>query len=410
MPNSSRWISGYTSLAVFLLTALSLVVSSGYSLGAAMLLLGGLMAPFFRQQVALTRRDKAVLGVMAGYTLVVVLMLWAAGESPRTFDRPSRLLLAVPALLLVIAYPPKLSALWSGCALGAIGAGSWALWQKVVMDTWRAGGYTHVIQFGNLSMLLGILCLAGMGWAVMQPYRRAWLGLLASGALMGMLGSLMSGSRGGWIGLPLIILVLYRSYGAQLPGRWKVSLALVALGIAALVFFIPQTGVQERALQAVGDITNYISGHTQDTSLGARFEMWKGAAHLIADKPLLGWGETGYRQGMAQLVEQGIINPVVLEFGHAHNEFIDAFAKRGLVGLTALLLLYVVPMKLFGQYLRHSNLEVRATALAGVILSLAYMDFGLSQTFLAHNSGVMMFAYLLAVLWGVHSHQRNTLE
>ena len=376
-----------------------------------MLLLGGLIMPLFRQWLPpLQHRDYVVIGVMAGYTLVVILMLWANGEATRTFDRPSRLLLAVPALLLVLAYPPRLSALWLGCALGAIGAGSWALWQKLVMDTWRAGGYTHVIQFGNLSMLLGFLCLAGVGWAVMQPHRRAWVAVLALGALMGMLGSFMSGSRGGWIGLPLIILVLYRSYGGQLSARWKVSSILVVLGIAAIVFFIPQTGVQERAFHAIGDVTNYISGHAQDTSLGARFEMWKGAGHLIADKPLLGWGETGYRKGMAQLVEQGIVNPVVLKFGHAHNEFIDAFAKRGLIGLAALLSLYLVPMKLFGQYLRHSDLEVRATAVAGVILSLAYMDFGLSQAFLAHNSGVMMFAFLLAVLWGVHSSQRRALK
>ena len=375
-----------------------------------MLLLGGLMFPLFKQRLSLQRRDYAVIGVMAGYTLVVILMAWVAGESPRAFDRPSRLLLAVPALLLVLAYPPSLNALWSGCALGAIGAGSWALWQKIVMDTWRAGGYTHVIQFGNLNMLLGILCLAGIGWAVMQPHRRAWVALLVLGALMGILGSLMSGSRGGWVGFPLILLVLYRSYGAQLSTKVKVSSGLAALVMVTSVFFIPQTGVQDRALQAVGDISNYVSGHTQDTSLGARFEMWKGAGHLIADKPLLGWGESGYREGMAQLAGQGIVNPVVLEFGHAHNEFIDAFAKRGLVGLAALLLLYLVPMRLFGQYLRHSNLEVRATAVAGVLLSLAYIDFGLSQTFLAHNSGVMMFAFLLAVFWGVHSYQLRTLK
>lgn len=399
----------YTSVSVFLFGSLSLVVPSGYSLGAVLLLLGGLALPLLRPGLSLNRQDGSVIAVMVLYALTLILMAWLYGDGSREFDRPSRFLLAIPALLLVIAYPPRLAAMWSGFAAGAIGAGSWALWQTIFLDTSRAGGFTHVIQFGNLSMLLGIFCLAGVGWAMLQPKRKRWLVLLGAGAVMGIMGSLLSGSRGGWVGFPLILLILYRSYGTEWSIKWKATTALAFLIVGTTVFALPQTGVKDRILEGVDDISGYVSGETQDTSLGARFEMWRGASYLIADKPLLGWGQNGYQEGMAVLAEQGIVNPVILQFGHAHNEFINAFAKRGLLGLAVLFLLYLVPMKLFGEYLRHTNLEVRSVAVAGTLLPVAYVDFGLTQTFLGHNSGVMMYAFLLAILWGIHSTHRKQL-
>lgn len=390
----------YTSVAVFLLGAIALIVPSGYSLGAVMLLLGSAVLLFKRPALGLTRQDWLVIAALAAYTAIGVLEAWWDGQGTRGIDKPIRFLLAVPAMLLVMAYPPRLTWMWSGLAIGAIGAGGWAGWQKLVEGVWRATGHTYVIQFGNLSMLLGIFCLAGLGWAVVQPRRGAWLVFLLTGALMGILGSLFSGSRGGWIGFPFVLLVLYRGYGRQLPGLLKAGAMMAILVMAVLVYAVPQTGVQARVHQAFDDVSRYMSGESRVSSVGARFEMWKGATQLILEKPLTGWGDNGYEQGMQALAEEGVIDSGVLRYGHAHNEFIDAFAKRGIIGLAVLLALYLVPMKLFAKRFGSRDLQQRSLAVAGVLLSVAYIDFGLSQVFLAHNSGVMMFAFWLVVLYG----------
>lgn len=137
--------------------------------------------------------------------------------------------------------------------------------------------------------------------------------------------------------------------------------------------------------------------------------MWKGAYHLIVEKPFFGWGENGYQEGIQVLASNGVIDQIATHYSHAHNEFIDAFAKRGMVGLAVLLALYLVPMRLFARYITAANLELRSLAVAGVLLPVAFIDFGFSQAFLTHNSGVMMYAFLLAVLWGLYSRQRNKL-
>nr|WP_290955658.1 O-antigen ligase family protein [Halomonas sp.] len=393
----------YTSLAVLLLGAIALIVPSGYSVGAVMLLLGSIVLLIKRPVLGLTRRDWLVIAAMLAYAAVSMLEAWWDGQGTRGLDSPIRFLFAIPAMLLVMAYPPRLSWLWTGLALGAIGAGGWAGWQKLVEGEWRATGFTHVIQFGNLSMLLGILCFAGLGWAWVLPRRLPWVALLLFGGLMGMLGSLFSGSRGGWIGLPFVLLVFYRGYGRHLPGLVKGAMLVAIVAGASLMYVLPQTGVQSRVHEAFDDVSRYVSGESLTNSVGARFEMWKGASQLILEKPLIGWGDNGYQKGMQGLADQGVIHPEVTLYGHAHNEFIDAWAKRGLIGLVVLLTLYLIPMKFFARRLDSPDLELRSLAVAGVLLSVAYIDFGLSQVFLSHNSGVMMFAFLLAVLWGSFS-------
>lgn len=392
-----------TSVAVFLLGALALVIPSGYSLGALVLFLAGVGLLVKRRLPPLSHKDRWVIASLVAYALISIAEVWWDAQGSRGLDKPIRFVFAVPAMWWVIAYPPRLSFLWSGIALGALAAGGWAVWQKEVEGVWRAQGYTHVIQFGNLSMLLGVLCLAGLGWATVQRYRYGWIALLLLGALGGIIASLLSGSRGGWVGFPIVLLVLYRAYGTHLPIMLKVfTLVVLVAGVLAM-YSIPKTGVEVRVQQAVQDIRLYVTDEDRATSLGSRFEMWRGAALLIQEKPLTGWGSNGYQHAMAQLGEKGVINRDAAQYGHAHNEFIDAFAKRGLIGLTVLLALYLIPMRLFARGLQANDLSLRAVATAGVLLPVTYIDFGLSQAFFTHNSGVMMYAFMLAVLWGTYA-------
>ncbi|WP_252107303.1 MULTISPECIES: O-antigen ligase family protein [unclassified Halomonas] len=402
----SKPLTFFVSVAVFMMGAIALIAPSGYSIGAGLLLLASPVLLLQPLSITLTRQDKWIIAVLFAYCAVVGGLGGMEAGAPG-FDRPSRFLLAIPVLLLILHYPPLLSWLWGGLALGAIGAGSWALWQNLVLNVERADGFVHVIQFGNLSMLMGVFSLAGLGWALGRRGRALWFALLLAGACLGMLGSLLSGSRGGWIGLPFIAFVLYRSYGRGFSLKTRAVAVGLILAIAAIMYVTPQTGVQERIQAGINDVTQYVGGGDRDTSLGLRFQMWRGAGLLIAKHPVLGWGDTGYVQAMQALGESGQINPAAAGFDHAHNDFIDATAKRGVVGLTILLALYLVPMRLFASGLSHENYRVRSIAVAGTLLPVAYIDFGLSQTFMAHNSGAMFYAFWLAVWWGAYSAYRR---
>src|SRR5690606_23050264 len=231
-PSAQSDTALYTSVAVFLLGAIALVVESGYSGGAALLLLGGLYSLFTRPALTLSREDTLVLGVLVAFGLVQIFDLLIHEAGSRHMDKPLRFLLATLVFWVVRKYPPRLSWLWAGLAVGGILTASWAGYQKLFLQAERALGYTHVIQFGNIAMLTGLFCLAGLGWAGAQPQRRVWVPLLVAGAVGAVLGSLFSGSRGGWVGLPLVLLVLYRAYREYFSRRMRI-LALTVLAVAA---------------------------------------------------------------------------------------------------------------------------------------------------------------------------------
>lgn len=396
----------YTSLAVFLLGSISLVVDSGYSIGCALLLLGGIYSLFVRRKLELTRDDWLVLGVLIIFGLVNILDVAVHQSGSRYLDKPVRFILAVFAFALIRKYPPRLSWLWAGLAAGGILTAGWSGYQKFFLDVDRAGGFTFVIQYGNISMLIGLFCLAGLAWAYAQPQRGRWVPFMLLGAVGGILGSLLSGSRGGWVGLPLVLLVLYRAYSDFVSARVKAAGIALLVAAAAVVYSVPQFGVQARVNLAVSDVQHYLQGNS-DSSLGGRFEMWKGASQLFLQKPVFGWGDINYKPAMRELVSQGKAHPIVSDFGHAHNEILDNAAKRGMIGVLALLALYLVPLRLFAAGLRSPDMTVRSLATAGTLLPVAYIDFGLSQTFFAHNSGVMIYAFWLVVLWGCY---RNAQE
>lgn len=398
----------YTSVAVFLLGAIALVVESGYSGGAALLLLGGLYGLFRGGSLPLSREDKLMLGVLVLFGLVQIFDFLLHQSGSRYLDKPLRFILAAAVFWGVRKYPPRLSWLWAGLAVGGILTAMWAGYQKVFLQAERAMGYTHVIQFGNIAMLTGLFCLAGLGWAGVQDRRKLWMALLLLGAIGGVLGSLFSGSRGGWVGLPLVLLVLYRAYSEYFSRTLKIALPLLLLVGAVGIYHVPQLGVQPRVHAAFNDIRLYKEGNV-DTSLGARFEMWRAAVQLIAQKPLLGWGELQYSGALKELADQGKVHPIVTQFGHPHNEVLNATAKRGILGLAALLALYLVPLRLFGRGLRSPDLTQRALATAGTLLPVAYIDFGLSQAFFSHNSGVMIYSVWLMVFWGCYRNQCSPL-
>lgn len=390
----------YAEISVFLLGFLCLIVPSGYSYGAVMLLLGGIYTLFTNKGgLPLDRYDKLILGSLLLFGVEGIFSwLWHGFDG--NFDKVVRFILAIPIFYLIYRARPALHALWLGLAFGVLAAFVFAVYQKFHLGMPRASGHSNAIQFGNLAMLMGLLCSAGLGWThSLKKHRRKLMVLLALGAVAGVVTSALSGSRGGWIGLPIILVVLFFAYQSIISLRVRlIGLALLVIGGFFLVSN-PQIGVKDRISQAYHEISLFQEGKV-NTSVGFRLEMWRGAIKLAQEKPLFGWGEKGYQQGMQQLSEHGDFHADIAAFGHAHNELLDRLAKQGILGLIALIILYQVPLWTFATAKRDPNLATWSVAMAGILLSLCYFDFGLTQAFLRHNNGVMVYVSYMMVIAG----------
>lgn len=280
---------------------------------------------------------------------------------------------------------PCQSAWWWGVGFTGLITGGWALWQHGVEGVSRADGHAplHAILYGNLSLLAGLCCLVGLVWAASQSHRRCWLAWLTAGALGGLLASLLSGSRGGWISLPVVAWLLYRLWWCHWPVRRRWGAGILALSLIALPVLLPQSGVQGRVAAAIAEVKNILAGNARG-SIGTRVELYRGSLSLIAERPLLGHGLVGYREGMRQQVEQNERSPSVARHWHAHNDLLDGWVKRGLPGLVIVVGLYLIPLLAVLRAWPELPMPRRSLAMAGLLLPVMFFDFGLSYAFFAY--------------------------
>ncbi len=390
------------NLALFLLPAMTVTVPGGSSYAAALLVLAGcwllLRTPF--ESLPSSAR-------WLYWSLVPLALCWLldgllSGVGSSAFEKPVKILIAVLALYYLAKKPPSHMYLWLGASIGAFVGCLEAIYQVSHLGIPRASGglkIAYIIHFGDLALLLGLLGLCA--WHV--PVRRQWLFrtwlLLSAGA--GLLASVLSGTRGAWLafavvaGCYFIYLLVQRRY--KIVGG--VALALLAAITLALVQ--PSLRIQERVLEAKNEVSSYTEHGVANTSVGARLQMWHQAWKLYRERPVFGWQQRGYVEQQQLGIARKELDPVLAEFGHAHNEILNAAAKEGTVGLLALLLAYIGPFWTFARWFQSAQSpQLRAVTAAGMLVPISYFGFGLTESFLIRTAGITTYVYLLCLVWG----------
>ncbi|TSE36241.1 O-antigen ligase family protein [Tepidimonas charontis] len=404
--------------AAFALPAASLGLPSGYSWGALLLVLGGAWALATTSWRDRTAADPSWLAfglavlAMAVVWIVRVDVDWSVGPQPSDFDRSAKYLLALLAIFSVRRTAPPANWLQYGCWTGACLAGLTAAWQVYALGMERASGYTNAIQFGNIALLLA--AWSALWWRHADTEWKRWWAAAAVAA--GCYASLASGTRGGWVVVPALVLLVAWAYWHDRPRpvtgqgtrrNWRVAAVVAVVAALALGSLAPRwTAVENRLAQIHQEWTLYHAQGVSENSVGHRLAHWALAWRLGLERPWLGWREAGYALEKQRLVELGQAPPVVLQFGHAHQEWLDLWAKAGLLGISALTLFYGVPLWLYGRALRDAKTLApgpdrsrRLTiAVCGLVLVVGFIGFGMTQVMFAHNSGNMMYLFM-NLLW-----------
>ena len=380
---------------------MSLGVYGGYSVPIGALFLFSLVGLFFLDSgLSKTRQDRYLIYTWCGFTLLIAWFVFLDGWHSRELDRPARFLLAVPILLVLMRLPlPKSPFLFYGVISGACASLMVALYDRFWLGLPRAQGGENAIMFGDTAMMLGFMSCAGLTYFYAKQQRVLCV-LSLLGVLSGVSASFLSGSRGGWIAAPLIAFFIIWQSRELFPRKVLIGGVGAALFALALSIAIPQTGIQQRIHAAFVDLEKYHQGNS-NTSVGLRLDMWKSAFYLAAESPVFGEGQYGSRTIREELAEKNIIHQNAATFDHLHNEYLTSLGFQGIVGLVVLLLVYLVPLRLFMKKVRFysDNWEVKPYALAGALIPMCYMDFALTQAMFSHNIGVMMYAFPILFFW-----------
>lgn len=399
MNNTSRLSTTSTVFIhslIFLFPFLLLITSFGVGLCSFVFLLTAII--FYRKGWAALRPQLAeVRPTLLAFGVVwLIAALGVAFNSEvrlREMEKPIRMLATAGVMLTVLACRPNRKTLWWGLIAGIMAGFAFIAYQRWHLGIERPGGLINPITFGDMMLCMGLMCLAATldfsGRNVLWP---------ALGALVGLAGSIITGTRGGWLAIALSAVLLVQ-YGHVLQGRWRKGLALLVLLLLVGSYFVPAAGTRARVDQGLTDVHEYFNGGPTDTSMGIRFELWRTATQLIEQHPLAGASVPRIQAEMQALVNAGKAPAYVMDYSHFHNQILQTLVYGGVIGLLAWAATLLAPFLFFRRQLRLGASP--APALAGMLLVLSYFSFGLTEVIMWSVHSSMFYAMMLFLLAGL---------
>ncbi|HHE8799910.1 TPA: O-antigen ligase family protein, partial [Haemophilus influenzae] len=340
-------------VSLFFLTVL--IVPKGYNYAPIILSAIGLI--YFiplKKKLSFSSEDKKLIFSFLFYFSTFLLSIIINKDGIREIDNPSRLLLFIPLLLLFKNFPIKRKTILYAIPSSALITGCVALFQKFVLGYEKPFPETMHIQMGNIAISLATFALViTLHFFIKKQYKSTLFGFVAS--ILAIITSALSGARGGWIGLPVVIGIILFLYKEDINKKLIITLVtVITIGLTALIAN-PKFGIEKRYNAAKSDIVSYLEKNNRNTSLGARFDMWENALIAIKEAPIFGHGSNGYEEFRHKQVKSKQMAKTTLNFGSLHNQYLESWVKRGLVGFIALILIILTPIFFFIKNLNTHN-------------------------------------------------------
>ena len=386
-------------IGVFLLGAASLALPQGLAGFALCLFLSTFLG--WRQLQAgaaeMGRPLRVLLWLSAAVVAMALLSNLLFEDHLRDVDNRSRFIALPWIALWTYSLKPRMGALWLGALVGIAVSLLLALWQ-VEHQLPRAYGWTNSIVFADVLLALVVVV------ALCRPHGRwPWLVVALVAAIAAIV---LSGSRGVWFGLALVLALLVWGAGWRSHRQRGMALLGALVVLVVLLLSVPGLDRQMRLLELRTDMQRLEHGDVE-SSAGARLEVWRVAFDTARKHPFTGVGIGRFEDALA--ADPDCRADPELDYcrlGHAHNDLAEWTAAQGIPGGLLLLMVYGVPLWLLLHLHRASGRERwRGPAAAGVTVVVCYAMCGFTQSMFAHQLSGGMYVSLLGVLVGMAARE-----
>jgi O-antigen ligase len=359
-----------------------------------------ILMPAYR--VSLARGERVMLLSMTALFAVAALSyavngLWDHPDA--NLSRYARFLFFVPIYMVARRFATA-AGFWFALLLGSLTTGFLGVLEFAGLvrfpgDLWpEVNGAVNPIQFGDLSLTMAMMTCAGL-----PAYRqrgRPYLVLAGFAVVLALFGCLASNTRGAWIAVPALAVLVIWGYLRCGLIRPRQLLGLAITGVVVAAILIPRTDFVDQVHAALQELREYGQGRV-GPSVGVRLELWRASWETFMQQPVLGVGPGLYgARARALMAERGGYPAEALEFSHPHSEYFFVLATLGGLGMLSLLLLFLLPLYRFGRAMLSGDDGLRCPGLAGTIMVVGYLHFGLTEALMFQHATFLGF-YLLTV-------------
>lgn len=407
-PNKLQQVVLSIGLALFLIIGAN--IRSGASTIAFFLFLLSCFWLYKHQYnaIKLNKQEKIWLFSVVMLNIVVLLSSYDGNSIDwSSIDSLTRFLFAIPVYFLVRQIGIDLGIILLGAGIGVILLGIYAWYQIELLGFSQARGMTDHNYFGQLSVLLTFFSFCGFAFS--QNKLLKWVFAIA--IVAGMYAILAANSRGAWIAIPAIILLMMK-YDAFQVSQFKKIITLTAfIALIATLYLNNIFSVKDRVDIIINETIDYFQKDEVRGSGGFRLEMWRASLIIAKDSYGLGAGDKGYTKGVKSLLKQNKIHPSLKIFTvEPHNYYLKTLVSQGIIGIILLLIMLFIPVKIFFSNVTHSK-ESKLNSILGIGVIIAYMDFMLSNTTLDVQLMTVFLGFILFPLLGNVSFQnKETIE
>jgi O-antigen ligase len=349
--------------------------------------------------------ERHVLIALLCMGLVLIALNIHHQERWGVYHLPNATLLCLPIFFALAHTNTNPQYLWSGGSLGALIALAIAWYEIVFLNADRAGYIIHnPIPFGSIAM-----CLAAASVVGFQARSKAWsLGnaWALTGMFAGVGAAVLSGSKGCLLALPVLAYVMHikciRPLGISRSWLWLGGV----LTLVALAWLADDSFLTLRVKDGLrGAVTWFETGRVVDGSVGPRLELIRFALDAAMVNPLTGVGRDGMVSMLQASATNGAYDPFIAQLHTVHNEFLNIWVTKGLLGLVAMGSVYGLSLWYFWRLRHHAEVHVQNIGLMGMSLCLMYLIFGLSEVALQLTFFRNFFLVTLVCLLGMAHHQ-----
>jgi|GEM_PF-6890364 len=386
------------------------LIPSGGSSVFNILGVGGFVVLVIRRTWPCNRQENLVLLTLLLYLSVTFLSWWINGmenEGFKLLRRQMLFILAVFGMAWLAWRRPSPGFFWWGVVTGSILIGLTGVYIFSLEKNFRSGIFlvtqVNPIVYGQIAVVLFALTAASFSyfqrlkpWSVIFP---------AAGTILSLIAAIGSGTRGAWLALPAaLILIVWHYQKSLLKNSGKI---LAGFLIFIILFFIYSgwNTVHDRIEQAVSEVQSYLKDPGKKTSSSAvRLDMWKAAFESGKKAPLLGPGKDEYQRTLKSGVKAGSYIEKAGTYHFPHSEYATSFGYHGIAGLISLILILLVPGRIFWKkWLSADENDMRAVALAGLLVVIMFAVFSLTDSPFEQRSTIMFYALMVIIPLTVRS-------
>jgi O-antigen ligase len=226
--------------------------------------------------------------------------------------------------------------------------------------------------------------------------------------LLGVTASLLSGSRGAWLAIPGLFVVLYFYTRKYLKRSHQALIVSVFIAAAFVLYQVPETKIAPRINSVFSEIHNYLQGNVQYGGATVRILGWRAGITIFSMHPITGSGTGNYKPLVDRLVAQDILHEMTAKHSQPASTFLETMVACGIPGLLALIGIFIAPFRLSMHFILDKDLKGIGYAL--MMLVVAFTIFGLTEAIFRRSMFTGFYVFMTAALIAIAGNIKSVKQ